>query len=37
VKGPSRPAAPSGLTATAVDPHDIGLKWTDKSSNETGF
>ena len=31
------PAAPSNLTATAVDPHDIRLNWQDNSSNETGF
>ena len=31
------PAAPSNLTATAVDQHDIKLTWHDNSSNETGF
>ena len=31
------PGAPSGLTATAVDQHDIKLTWHDNSSNETGF
>lgn len=33
----SVPAAPSNLTATAVDQHDIKLTWHDNSSNETGF
>ena len=31
------PAAPSNLTATAVDPNDIKLTWRDNSNNETGF
>jgi Fibronectin type III domain len=31
------PAAPSNLTATAVDQHDIKLTWHDNSSNEKGF
>ena len=31
------PAAPSNLTVTAVDPHDIRLNWQDNSDNETGF
>lgn len=31
------PAAPSGLTATAVSNSRINLIWTDHSSNETGF
>jgi hypothetical protein len=35
--GTSVPTAPSDLTATAVDPHDIRLNWHDNSSNETGF
>ena len=35
--GTSVPAAPSNLTATAVDQHDIRLNWQDNSSNETGF
>jgi eukaryotic-like serine/threonine-protein kinase len=35
--GTSVPAAPSGLTVTAVDPNDIQLSWQDNSSNETGF
>jgi hypothetical protein len=35
--GTSAPAAPSNLTATAVDPNDIRLNWQDNSDNETGF
>ena len=31
------PAAPSGLTATAVSSSRINLNWTDNSTNETGF
>ncbi len=31
------PAAPSGLTATAVSSSQINLSWADNSSNETGF
>ncbi len=31
------PAAPSGLTATAVSSSQINLSWTDNSNNETGF
>jgi phosphodiesterase/alkaline phosphatase D-like protein len=31
------PAAPSGLTATAVSGGQINLNWTDNSNNETGF
>ena len=31
------PAAPSGLTATAVSSSKIKLAWQDNSSNETGF
>lgn len=31
------PAAPSGLTASAVSSSQINLSWTDNSSNETGF
>ena len=31
------PAAPSGLTATAVFPDQINLSWTDNSINEDGF
>jgi chitodextrinase len=31
------PAAPSGLTATAVATNQINPSWTDNSNNETGF
>jgi titin len=31
------PAAPSGLTATAVSSNQINLAWTDNASDETGF
>ncbi|QHI68030.1 fibronectin type III domain-containing protein [Tichowtungia aerotolerans] len=31
------PAAPTGLTATAMGPDQIDLSWTDNSSDETGF
>ena len=31
------PAPPSGLTATALSRSEVGLVWTDGSSNETGF
>lgn len=31
------PAAPSGLTATAISRSRIDLAWQDNSSNETGF
>jgi predicted CXXCH cytochrome family protein len=31
------PAAPSGLTATAVGSSQVDLAWTDNSDNETGF
>ncbi len=34
---PSPPAAPSGLTATAVSASQINLAWTDNSSNEGNF
>jgi len=34
---PNPPAAPSGLTATAVSPTQIDLAWTDNATNETGF
>jgi len=34
---PTPPAAPSGLTATAVSSGQINLAWTDNSSDETGF
>ncbi len=33
----SVPDAPSGLSATAVSSSEIGISWTDNSSNETGF
>jgi hypothetical protein len=33
----SPPAAPSGLSATAVSSSQINLSWTDNSSDETGF
>src|SRR6185369_2960447 len=32
----STPAAPSGLTATAISKTQIDLAWTDNSSNEDG-
>lgn len=31
------PAAPSSLTATAINSSQIGLSWTDNANNETGF
>ncbi len=31
------PAAPSGLTATAINSGQVNLAWTDNSSNETSF
>lgn len=31
------PAAPTGLTATAVSSEQINLAWTDASNNESGF
>jgi len=31
------PAAPTGLSATAVSQSQINLAWTDASNNETGF
>jgi titin len=34
---PIPPAAPSGLSATAVSQTQINLSWTDNSSTETGF
>jgi hypothetical protein len=34
---PPLPAAPSGLTATAVSRSRIDLAWQDNSANETGF
>jgi hypothetical protein len=33
----TRPAAPTGLTATAVNERRVDLSWTDHSSSETGF
>jgi len=35
--GPVAPAAPSGLTATALSATSVSLSWTDNSANETGF
>ena len=34
---PTFPVAPSGVTATAASSSQINLKWTDNSSDETGF
>jgi titin len=34
---PDPPAAPSGLTASAVSSSQINLAWTDNSANESGF
>ncbi len=31
------PAAPTNLVATAISSSQIGLSWTDNSTNETGF
>jgi hypothetical protein len=31
------PAAPSGLTATAISASQVDLSWTDNASNETSF
>ncbi|MBC8011082.1 MAG: fibronectin type III domain-containing protein [Burkholderiales bacterium] len=36
-EAPALPAAPSGLTATAVSTSQINLNWTDNASDETGF
>ena len=35
--GPTPPAAPTGLAATAVSSSEISLSWTDNSGNENGF
>lgn len=35
--GATPPAAPSGLTASAVSSSQINLAWVDNSNNETGF
>lgn len=35
--GPTIPAAPSGLTATATSSSSIDLAWVDNSSDENGF
>jgi hypothetical protein len=34
---PTIPAAPSGLTATAISSSSVRLNWRDNSNNETGF
>ena len=34
---PSKPAAPSNLEVTGITSSQISLRWTDNSSNETGF
>lgn len=34
---PLLPAAPSGLTATAVSSSQVDLRWTDNSTNESNF
>ncbi|MHC5140066.1 MAG: fibronectin type III domain-containing protein, partial [Planctomycetota bacterium] len=34
---PMVPAAPSGLSATAISKTEIDISWTDNASNETGF
>jgi hypothetical protein len=34
---PTKPAAPTNLTATAVGSNQINLAWTDMAGNETGF
>jgi fibronectin type 3 domain-containing protein len=34
---PTAPAAPSGLTATALSSSSIRLDWTDNADNESGF
>lgn len=35
--GPTVPATPTGLTATAASSTQVNLAWTDASNNETGF
>jgi chitodextrinase len=35
--GGTVPAAPTGLTATAVSSSQVNLSWTDNASNETGY
>jgi hypothetical protein len=37
VTPPTPPAAPAGLTATAISASRIDLSWSDNSSNEDGF
>ncbi len=34
---PSPPAAPSGLSASAVSSSQVNLSWVDNATNETGF
>ncbi|MCF7954780.1 MAG: DUF6288 domain-containing protein [Phycisphaerae bacterium] len=34
---PAPPAAPSGLSATAISKSQIDISWTDNATNETGF
>ncbi|MCC6857945.1 MAG: fibronectin type III domain-containing protein, partial [Bryobacterales bacterium] len=34
---PPVPAAPSGLSATAISSNQVNLAWTDNSNNEDGF
>jgi hypothetical protein len=34
---PAPPAAPSGLSATAISTTQIDISWTDNATNETGF
>lgn len=35
--GPTKPAAPTNLAATAASPSSINLTWTDNANNETGY
>src|SRR5207237_860817 len=37
VTTPALPAAPSGLSATAVGTTQVNLAWTDNANNEDGF